>query len=61
MGGDEAIDRETYLQKRVDKQLEYYEGEANKAKRTYYSMQTAVIILGLIIPVAVNIPTKWGT
>lgn len=54
------MDKETYLQERVAGQLGYYEKAANKAKRTHICVQTTIIILGLLVPVVVNLPTEWG-
>lgn len=54
------MDAETYLQERVKDQLGYYEKAANKAKRTYMWMQSAIIVLGLLVPVIVNLPASWG-
>lgn len=54
------LDVEAYLTERVDGQLRYYEQAANKAKRTHMAMQTTIIILGILVPVIVNIPTQWG-
>ena len=54
------MDKETYLQKRVADQLDFYEKAANKAKRHHVYVQSTIIILGLLVPVVVNLPTKWG-
>jgi hypothetical protein len=54
------LNMEVYLKERVDGQLQYYEQAANNAKRTHISMQTTIIILGILVPVIVNIPTIWG-
>ena len=56
-----TLNVETYLSERVDGQLKYYEGAANKAKKTHVMIQTTIIILGILVPVVVNIPTDWGT
>ncbi|MCP4410034.1 MAG: DUF4231 domain-containing protein [Gammaproteobacteria bacterium] len=55
------LDPNAYLTERVNDQLKYYEKAATRAKREYTWMQSAVIVLGLIVPVAVNLPVKWGT
>lgn len=54
------MDIEKYLTDRVDDQLGYYGNAANKAKRKHVSMQTAIIILGLLVPVVTNLPLNWG-
>ncbi len=43
----------TYFDKRVKKQLLWYEKKANTNKRTFMSYQTIIIFLGAIIPVLV--------
>ncbi len=57
---DYKLNVEVYLTDRVDGQLRYYERAANKAKRTHVAMQTMIIVLGILVPVIVNIPTDWG-
>jgi len=47
-----------YLEKRVDDQLSYYENAANKQKRKYVYTQSAIIILGLLVPVIINLPKE---
>jgi hypothetical protein len=54
------MDIEKYMTDRVEDQLKYYENAANKAKSTHTSMQTAIIILGLLVPVVTNLPSEWG-
>ena len=51
---------DTYLADRVDYQLSYYESEANKAKKIHIKTQNTIIILGLLVPVVVNLPAEWG-
>ena len=55
------MDAGTYLEKRVEDQLSYYKKAANRAKRTYMWMQSSIIVLGLLVPVIVNIPSSWGS
>jgi len=55
-----TLNVETYLSERVDGQLKYYENAASKAKKTHVMIQTTIIILGILVPVVVNIPTDWG-
>ena len=57
----ERMDAGTYVEMRVEDQLNYYEKAANRAKRTFMWMQTSVIVLGLLVPVIVNIPASWGS
>jgi hypothetical protein len=57
----QELDSNAYLTERVNDQLQYYEKAANRAKRAYKWMQSAVIVLSLIVPVAVNLPEEWGT
>jgi len=54
------LDVEAYLKERVDGQLKFYEQAANRAKRTHVTMQSTIIVLGILVPVLVNIPTEWG-
>lgn len=54
------MDIEKYMTERVEDQLKYYEKAANKAKNIHIRMQTTIIILGLLVPVVVNLPTDWG-
>ncbi len=54
------MDPANYLEERVEDQLRYYEKSANKAKRVYTRIQIAIIVLGLLVPVVVNIPTDWN-
>ena len=60
-GSTDRMDATTYLTDRVEDQLAYYQKAANKAKRAYAWMQSSIIVLGLIVPVIVNIPASWGT
>ena len=55
------MDTEKYLKDRVEDQLNFYEKAANKAKKKHVWTQTAIIILGLLVPVVINLPTQWGT
>jgi hypothetical protein len=54
------MDQETYISDRVDGQLRYYEQAANGAKRAHIRIQTAIITLGILVPVIINVPTQWG-
>jgi hypothetical protein len=53
------MDAEAYLTGRVDDQIAFYERAAGRAKRTHLSLQTAIILLGVLVPTAVNLPTRW--
>lgn len=53
------MDMTTYMTERVDDQLNYYEGAANKAKKNHMRFQITIILLGLFIPVVTNLPAKW--
>ena len=54
----QQMDADNYLNHRVNGQLEFYEKAATNAKRTYSSIQISVIVLGLLVPVVVNIPSN---
>ena len=54
------MDTEKYLADRVEDQLGYYEKAASSAKRKHIWVQTAIIILGLLVPVVINLPNQWG-
>ncbi len=43
-----------YLKERADKQREWYEIKASKNKKTFFTYQTIIIILGALIPVLVT-------
>lgn len=58
-GQEMRMDVGRYMQERVDDQLAYYRDAANKAKQRHIYMQSAIILLGLVIPVLVNAPTRW--
>jgi hypothetical protein len=55
------MDIERYLKDRVEDQMRYYESAANSAKRKHFFIQTAIVILGLVVPVVVNLPNSWGS
>lgn len=54
------MDKEVYLKDRVDGQLCYYRRAADRAKKAHVITQTTIIILGILVPVVVNVPTDWG-
>ena len=49
-----------YMKDRVDDQLSYYASAANAAKRKFHMMQSSIIVLGLLVPVIVNLPLEWS-
>ena len=55
------MDIQEYLKGRVETQLEYYKNAANKAKRKHVWTQTTIIILGLLVPVIVNLPSSLSS
>jgi len=54
-------DPNIYLEKRVDDQLSYYQNAANKQKRKFVYTQSTIIILGLLLPVVINLPKDLGS
>ncbi len=50
---------EVYLKDRVDDQLEYYETAANGTKKVFNRMQLLIIVLGVLVPVAINFPVDF--
>ena len=57
------MDATIYLNDRVEDQLTYYRCAANRAKKIHISTQTAIIVLGLLVPVLANVslPTDVGS
>jgi hypothetical protein len=51
---------QTYIAERVDEQLDYYEKAANREKRRFTRTQSAIIVIGLLVPVVVNLPDTMG-
>ena len=51
-----SMNEETYLKERVDNQLKFYENSATKAKSAYTCMQRNIIVLGVLVPVFINLP-----
>jgi hypothetical protein len=55
-----------YLEERVKAEREWYEKKANKNKKTFFTYQTIIIILGALIPVlvafegAIDLLKVWG-
>ena len=54
------MDIEKYMEERVEDQLNYYKKAANNAKRKHIWVQTTIIILGLLVPVVINLPNQWN-
>ena len=54
------LDESAYMKERVDDQLAYYEKSANKAKHWYTWMQSSIIILAILVPIIVNMPSEVG-
>ncbi len=53
------MDSDQYLERRVEDQLKYYEGAADREKRRHVLTQSVVITFGAIVPVVVNLPA-WS-
>ncbi|HVT59009.1 MAG TPA: DUF4231 domain-containing protein [Thermoanaerobaculia bacterium] len=54
------LDVEDYLKGRLEEQIAYYAGAANRAKQTHLRLQVAIIVLSVLMPVIVNRPPDWG-
>lgn len=52
------MEQDVYLKGRVDDQITYYENAASRAKRWHIFYQVAIILLGLAVPVVVNLPNE---
>lgn len=53
------MQEEEYLNERVVDQLGYYSGAATKAKRMHIWLQTCIILMGILVPVVVNLPAEF--
>lgn len=51
---------EQYITDRVDNQLRWYSKESAKAKKRFIRLQSVVIVLGVLVPVIINLPTELG-
>lgn len=51
---------EQYLQMRIDDQIQWYDRKSGILKRRYRAMKMAMIILGVLIPVAVALNPVFG-
>ena len=58
-GSSSQMNEQDYLSDRVDDQLTYYKGAASKSKKTFNRMQILIIVLGVLVPVVVNVPKNW--
>ena len=55
-----AIDVEEYLSGRLEEQIAYYEKAANRAKQMHVRLQSGIIVLSVMVPVAVSHPQDWS-
>jgi hypothetical protein len=58
--GIEPTRPDAYLKERVDDQLAYYGEAASRYKKRYMRMQTVIIVLGVLVPVVINLPDTIG-
>lgn len=55
------MDIKVYLEERVDDQLTYHAKKASNFKKAHYRLQILIIVLGVIVPVMVNLPLEdWA-
>jgi hypothetical protein len=54
-----VLDPQEYIETRVEDQLAYYEKAANRAKAWHVYTQTAIVILGLLVPVVANLQEAY--
>ena len=50
-----SMESKEYIESRVEDQLGYYQRAANRNKNVHLRMQTGIILLALLVPVAANI------
>lgn len=55
-----AIDVEAYLSGRLEDQIVYYGKAAGRAKQMHVRLQSAIIVLSVMVPVAVSHPQDWS-
>lgn len=48
-----------YMELRLDSQMQYFSKASRKAKEKNERLQTIAIILGVIVPVVVNLDAEW--
>jgi hypothetical protein len=53
------MDQDEYVSGRVDAQIAFYEKAASRAKSWHMRYQIAIILLGLAVPVVVNLPKEF--
>ena len=58
--GIEPTRPDAYLTERVEDQLAYYGKAAGRYKSRYMWMQTLIIVLGVLVPVVINLPETIG-
>jgi uncharacterized protein DUF4231 len=55
-----TIDVERYLSGRLEEQINYYEKAASRAKQMHVRLQSGIIVLSVMVPVAVSRPQDWS-
>jgi hypothetical protein len=55
-----TIDVERYLSGRLEEQIDYYEKAASRAKQMHVRLQSGIIVLSVMVPVAVSHPQDWS-
>jgi hypothetical protein len=55
-----AIDVDDYLSGRLEEQIAFYEKAAGRAKQMHVRLQSAIIVLSVMVPVAVSHPQEWS-
>jgi hypothetical protein len=55
-----AIDVDRYLSGRLEEQIKYYETAAGRAKQLHVRLQSGIIVLSVMVPVAVSHPQDWS-
>jgi len=55
-----TIDVERYLSGRLEEQINYYEKAASRAKLMHVRLQSGIIVLSVMVPVAVSRPQDWS-
>lgn len=54
------IDVERYLSGRLEEQIDYYEKAAGRAKQMHVRLQSGIIVLSVMVPVAVSQSKDWS-
>lgn len=55
-----TIEVEGYLSGRLEEQISYYEKAASRAKQMHVRLQSGIIVLSVMVPVAVSHPQDWS-